>query len=273
MKQRAPNTEEPFFLGNENQPEDCIDTGITRESFERAFRKFLGHVTDPDAQGLRVFTEQMDGFFKIADAFLRERYGSPSAERKRELLADYRKSGRLMKGVEQRLSELKKFADGFVTDRPSRRGPIASYIISQVDEFAEEMDRNFYDIRHSIELQETRVPQLLVKTLTDEFISNLIIFIENEFPDGKNRNILIAAAMVGARQFTAREMKEPGALLGRIPEKVSRAKKYYEKLSNRRPERDAFDPAGIVFPVLRARNKKQKSAAVEKKGARRDGKS
>jgi hypothetical protein len=254
-----------FFLGDEKRPEEYIeaaDTGVTRESFEQAFRRLFEESfakTDPAQNLLRQLTpEQMDDFFTIADSYLRERAGTPTTKTKRELLADYRRCDKLMKGTQQRIDKLRKFAEQSLTTGRSRTGPVARHIITQLDSFAESLDSDFYDVRHSVDLQKRRLPQFLVKNLPDEYVMDLEVFIEKEFPSlvRKNRNILIAAALAGAGLSSGDD------LLGLIPMKVSRAKKHHRKaFIDNQPQSGDIDPAGRVFPALTAGKKKQEAAA------------
>ena len=260
-------TDSAFFLGDEKRPEEYIeaaDTGVTRTSFEQAFRKFFIDVLDPGdpAMDIRLTPEKMDGFFTIADSYLRERAGTPTTKTKRELLADYRRCEKLMKGTQQRIDKLRKFAEQFLTTGRSRTGPVASRIIARLDSFAESLNSDFYDIRHSIDPHKRRIPQFLVKNLTDQYVMHLEVFIGNEFStlDRKTRNILIAAALAGAGLSSGDD------LLGLIPMKVSRAKTHHRKaFIDNQPQAGDIDPAGRVFPVLTARRKKQKVGAGEKK--------
>jgi hypothetical protein len=266
MKNRK-SIDSAFFLGDEKRPEEYIegaDTGVTRESFEQAFRTFFKESfdkTDPAQNLLRQLTpEQMDGFFTIADSYLRERVGTPTTKTKRELLDDYRHCEKLMKGTEKRINELRDYAQQFLITGRSRTAPVARHIIAHV----ERLDSDLYDIRHSVDLHKRRVPKFLVKALTHEYVMELETFIENEFStlDRKNRDILIAAALAGARVFTQKELMGGDDLLGRIPMKVSRAKEHHrEAFIDNQPQSGDIDPAGRVFPVLTARKKKQKPVA------------
>src|SRR5260370_16746560 len=84
MKNRK-SIDSAFFLGDEKRPEEYIegaDTGVTRESFEQAFRTFFKESfdkTDPAQNLLRQLTpEQIDGLFTIAHTYLREPDQTPT---------------------------------------------------------------------------------------------------------------------------------------------------------------------------------------------------
>ena len=266
MKKRD-QMESAFFLGDEKRADEDIEeaqTRVTRQLFEQGFRGLFQKLFDQSdpAQKLlaQLSPEQMDGFFIIADRYLRELAGTPKTKAKRALLADYRRCEELMAGTENQISGFREYAQGFLTPGPSRTGPVALRIITRLDSLAKKLESDFYAIRHSIDIQEDRIPQLLVKNLTDDFVMNLEVFIGNEFStlDRKNKDVLIAAALAGAGVFTQRELKKGEDLLGRIPMKVSRARKHFQKQITDNPTFDGYcDPPGRVFPILKARKKKQ----------------
>lgn len=206
----------------------------------------------------------MDAFFNIADSYLRELAGTPDEDEKRKRLADYGKSEKLMKEIELGIDQLRKFSETFLTTGRSNRRAVAAHIITQLDSLRNQLDSDFYGIRHSIDLRKRRVRDYSRKNLTDDFVKHLDVFIGNEFSslDTKNREILIAAALAGARVFTPRELSSPVDTLKRIPMKISRAKKHHrEAFEEGQVDIEGIDPAGRVFPVLRARKKKQKPGA------------
>src|ERR1035437_1943634 len=266
-------TESVFFLGDEIQPEEDIETaetGVTRESFEQAFRTFLLGVLNPDdaAQDIRLTQERSDAIFKIADSYLRELAGTPDENEKRKRIADYGKSEKLMKEIELGINQLRKFSETFLTTGRSNRSAVAAHIITQLDSLRKQLDLDFYDIRHSIALRKRRVRDYSRKNLTDDYVKHLDVFIGNEFSslDTKNREILIAAALAAARVLTQEELSSPVDTLKRIPMKVSRAKKHHrEAFEEGQVDIEGIDPAGRTFPVLRAGKKKQKSAPGERK--------
>jgi hypothetical protein len=270
MKKRI-QTEDAFFLGDEERPDESIEnaqTGVTRQSFEQRFRRFFTEgfdKSDPCHKLLgKIIRKQMDGFFTIADTFTRELAGTPGTKKKRKLLADYRNSEKLMAGTEERINEVREFARQFVTTGRSRTGPVARHILTQLDSLQKRLDSDFDAIRHSIDIQKRRIPQFLVKTLAHDLLLDLEKYIGNEFPklDRKNRDILIAAALAGAGVFTPQELKNGEDILSRIPMKVWRAKKHWKSVIDNQTDIEGNTPAGRVFTVLRARKKKQKAVAV-----------
>lgn len=260
-------TDSAFFLGDEKRPEEYIEaakTGVTRESFESAARKFFRERFDQSdpAQALlgQLTAAQMDGFFKIADNYLRELTGSPDAKTKRALLDDYRRCEKLIAGTEKQVNAIQARAKTFLSDGRSRTGPVARHIIDRATSLLSEL----FDIRHSINLQKGRLPLFLVKNLPNQYIMDLKISIGNEFPglDSKSRDVLIAALWAAAKGYTGPELSSGDDLVGRIKMKVSRAREYQRKTF-------VDDPPysdGIYTPgtVLRVRAKKQKAGAGNK---------
>ena len=242
---------------DKRSPDEYIETastGVTRESFENGFRSFK------PTERLIALIDQgaMDILFSIADDYLHHDTGVREMDR-RSMGQDYGNWQKLLAGAEPQLEELQQFMKSFIRSGRPRTSSRARAMLKETKAFQRKLDDRFFSKEYRIRAQQAHLSVLKIKTAVYEYTLDLEAFIRDEFPTlGKlDRETLIAAAMAGARIYTASERNDP-FVVDRIPMQVSRAKQYYKKCYS--------DPgAGRVYSYRSTRKKVKNKQDKEKK--------
>jgi len=247
-------------LGDECRIRDLMDdvnTGITRQTFERVFR------SAPYADHLQaqVLGEHVSWFFSEADEFLRLREAGKRIEEK-TLVRDYARCKNLMEGTEQRLCDLRTFVQKYPLDGPSRTAPVAQFISDSLTPLENTFASTFEETRRDIEVNQRLRKMLHPKTANYEFILALHKYISYKFPKLKeaNKAALIGAVKAGARLIPAtRLLDDP---VESVQTDMKRAKRYEKKQHER-------TPTPSKTPKHRKRSKKIKGKDRRKNKVRR----
>jgi len=245
------------ITGNKKRPEQYVEeakSGLTRESFAAAFRGFS------PVQNIRMSKDQMDGFFAIADDYLRRKVAAKAMAKDRpKVLQDYRGCKSLMAGTERKLRNVKAYVQKSVTKERTSTVLAARYTIRHI----ERLEKTFEDWRYEIKRWEFKSKMYSPQPLGNEFMIELERYIADEFPrlDKDQQNALIGATMAGAGMYSARALSAEGDPLERIAMKRYRAEKYYRKMYVDGWSAD-FEEPGRVY--LNVGSRRKKKAAAEK---------
>jgi len=199
--------------------------GVTRASFEKGFRDF-----GPVQPLLKLIdTRAMDTLFRIVDEHLRYDISARAIDR-RQWGQDYDRWLKLLDGADDKVAELETFVRSFDQARSPRTASGARAMLKQVRAFRGRMDRLFFQKEYQVRASRSVVERLYVKRAVYELTLDLDGFTVYNFPKlkTKDRQVILAAAMAGARMYTKTEL-EKSDVVARIPQQVSRAKRYYTK--------------------------------------------
>lgn len=238
---------------DKRSPDECIEnasTGVTRESFEKAFREF------GPAQPLLALIDKnaMDQLFTIADEHLRYDISVRAMDR-RSMGQDYGRWEKLLSGAERRLEELEEFVKGFIQPQSPRASSEARAMLTQTRAFKRSLDRLFFGVEYRVRARRDQVLMLSVKSSVYEFTLDLDAFIRNRFPElkTKDREALLAAAMAGAGMYTKTELQDSSGV-ARMPMQVSRANKYYKQTYSDRGVGRVYSYLGAGKKVKKKQN-------------------
>jgi hypothetical protein len=241
---------------DERNPDEYIEqvsTGVTRESFEKAFRSF-----GPVQHLLPLIDKNaMDILFEIADHYLHHYFGVRAMD-KRLLCQDYGTWEKLLSGTDSRLEELQNFMQSFIRSGRPRTSSRARAMLKETRAFHRKLDNRFLGEEFRIRGWQFLLSVLNGKTAVYEYTPDLEAFIKGEFSKlhREDKDVLIAAAMAGARMYTAAERADP-CVVNRIPMQVSRAKRHYKRYYS--------DPdVGRVSSYLNAKRKVKKKQGQDK---------
>ena len=249
-------------LGDETRIHDLmdgVDTGITRQSFERVFR------SAPYAKHLHahVLEEHISWFFKQADEFLRLREAGKGIHEK-TLVRDYDRCKRLIEGTEERLQQLRTFVQKYPLCGPSRTAPVARFILESLTPLENKLAETFEETRRDIEVNRRLRKNLHPKTGSYEFVRALHKYISYKFPEMKeaDKAALIGAVKAGARLFPAAKLLDDP--VESVQREMKRAKQHEKKQQEPTPE-----PNRTSTHLGRSRKKKGRGNGRKNKVRRR----
>jgi hypothetical protein len=214
---------------------DEIDTGVTRESFEKAFRAF------PDAELLqrKVTASQMRFFFAAADDFSRLRGLGKAKIDRRGMKADYKRCLKLItdldKGLAVLLRRAQRIREKSLQRGPSRTGPVAGVIAEKLASVQEDFRNTLEETVRNTQMQQQLLDAISPNKNTVEFTIHLENILSSQFRDWKreDKNALFGAALAGAKAYTAEELAKSAEgkldLLDRIRRRLSAASKHRRK--------------------------------------------
>jgi hypothetical protein len=230
---------EQRIVGDEKGPADYFEEAtspVSPESFRSAFRNFA------PVQDLIVPRRTLDGFFRIADEFIRHK-SATKAINKRKMLGDYQRCKRLIAIAPCKLEALQHYFSRFSHERLSRTSAVASFISKQIVALKKTLDPHLEQVSHNIDANIRLLQYAEVQAQEKQFTLELERFISHRFPDLKKAenkgdqdarekiDALIGAARAGAGLYTAEELRNEDSLLDRIPMLRYRARKYSKKVA------------------------------------------
>jgi hypothetical protein len=211
-------------------------SSLTFEAFRKRFSDFLeAHDLDD-----KITASQMAAFLEIVQEHVREE-ASWEATRKAIRLRDHRECEKLIKGIRNRL----RFLGDYLEQAKKTGGPLtASLARSSIKKLTPKPtleprpEPTWEDLLTGqeaiIRAQNAMLSMIkdTAKNADRELTIDLLNSIIEECPDcsEKNRDALIGAVFAGAGLYDEKTLADDAGPVGRIPMKVSRAKKRIEDL-------------------------------------------
>ena len=264
------------ILGDEKTLQEymeAVDTGITRQSFEGAFRSF------PDAARLldKVDAKMMDWFYAAANEFRRLKAVGKVID-KRRMLADYKLAAKLIMGTDKKLEAMQS-AVRKIRVRASKRGrtrtgPIARSMLIRLASCRKKLRAAFAYTLRDVQTHQDQLQLVRPNKEVAEFMIDLSNILKSRFRKMKreDRWALIGAAMAGAQLYTAKELKEAAEgkreLIDRIRQKMVLAERHRRETRNADDERVALESFSPITKEPKPPSGKKKQQGMARKRQR-----
>jgi len=198
----------------------AANTKLDRATFCKALREFLSK----QQFATNVDESQIHALYEIS--LDHHRHVNATEEIRRDKLAkDWNHRKKLIANTKAKLAATHGVLHAAAIDKkwPST-AEFADAVLIRLIRFQKSLDREILDIETRQRAQAAMIKARPLKTMRDTYVGELYRHIVRTFHNlpTKNRQVLIAAAMYGAREFSPKEVADD--VLARIPMMISRAK-------------------------------------------------